>query len=304
MSSLKFEYIEYFVEACNHKSISKAASNLFITQQALSRSIIRLEEELGYLLFQRTVRGIQLTAGGKRFFETFSPIVRLYQNAILQTGVGTNRNPAGKLSLAIAPGTIRHLSPELLLNFKEMYPDIELEVTHLFDTHIEQYLQEDKRHFGLIVAPDWLLREKKQDFIPVLEEQRYLVVNRDNPLSSHSSVSLALLENERVLSPDRDHYFLEALNTTLKPYNFSVTPYYESNDFFELLGLVNRGLGVVLCTRQFFEEASLVNCVLLPLNERTFDYCISFVFQDYSALLPSARAFIEFTKTAVSQTKV
>jgi hypothetical protein len=55
----------------------------------------------------------------------------------------------------------------------------------------------------------------------------------------------------------------------------------------------------MLSIRQVYEEASLRDSVLIPIEERTFDYCVAFVFQDYNALEPLAREFIRFVAASV-----
>ena len=58
---MEFKHIEYFFKTCEYTSMSKAAEALYISQQALSRCIAGMEQELGCQLFQRTVKGISLT---------------------------------------------------------------------------------------------------------------------------------------------------------------------------------------------------------------------------------------------------
>jgi DNA-binding transcriptional LysR family regulator len=86
---LEFTHIAYFVETCNHTSLSKAAGSLFISQQALSRVIANLEKELGCALFMRSVRGIELTDNGRYLYEQFQPVVTAFKT-----------RPAGRLSIS------------------------------------------------------------------------------------------------------------------------------------------------------------------------------------------------------------
>ena len=61
------EYIKYAVEIAKTKSINKASENLYISQPNLSRTIVKLEEELGFKIFIRSKQGIELTMEGKEF---------------------------------------------------------------------------------------------------------------------------------------------------------------------------------------------------------------------------------------------
>lgn len=57
--------LRYFVEVVQLSGFSRAAENLFVTQPAISRSIKKLEDELGYHLLKREVDGVRLTDEGQ-----------------------------------------------------------------------------------------------------------------------------------------------------------------------------------------------------------------------------------------------
>ena len=283
---------------CHSKSITKAASNLFITQQALSHSIRRLEEELGYKLFQRSVKGTQLTEAGLQFYELFSPIVFSYQNAVMQL---KSMQTTGTLSLYVAPGTVRNITPELLLSFRKLHPGMKLDMINSSDKKIEHYIYEDKRRFALIGAQLWILEKMYTDYVALKVEPAYLLVHKDNPLSKMPHVSLSVLKNEHVLVYSNDSYYLEALNKAVEPFEFSVTPYFESPEIMVLLNMVNRGMGVLICRKQDYYEAMLNESVLIQINERTFDTYLAFVFQDFSELHPLAQEYIQFIQKVIEK---
>ena len=292
MSSLKFEHIEHFIEVCQSKSITKAAMNLFISQQALSRSIRKLEEELGHVVFHRTVQGVQLTAAGAQLYDLFFPIVKSYQSTELQY---KSSNTEAIVSVYVAPGVIRNLTPELMLSYSDAHPNIKVNFIESSEKKIEQSVNEDKRRFGIISAPEWLLKAK-YDYIVLKINPICILVPKSNPLSDLATVSLSMLKNERILSLSSESYYREALDKALEPFGFSVTPYFESADIMNLLGMVNRGVGVLLCSKKVYEEASVPNCTLIPVHERTFDYHTAFVFKDYSALSPLSQDYIHFIR--------
>lgn len=71
---MTFEQFKYVLEVSNCGSFNQAASNLFLTQAALSTSIKNLEAELGQTIFLRNNRGAQLTSFGRDFISYITPI--------------------------------------------------------------------------------------------------------------------------------------------------------------------------------------------------------------------------------------
>ena len=65
---MELSALRYFIEVCRQKSITKAAAKLFISKQALSHVMIKLESEINAPLFIRTPSGVEPTEAGQRFY--------------------------------------------------------------------------------------------------------------------------------------------------------------------------------------------------------------------------------------------
>lgn len=74
--------VECFLEAAKQGSFSKAATELYISQQALSRQVQSLEKELGIRLFQRFNKGIQMSEEGKLFFDVWEEMLEKHNKVV------------------------------------------------------------------------------------------------------------------------------------------------------------------------------------------------------------------------------
>ena len=121
-------------QCCN---FTRAAEQLHITQGAVSRQIAGLEDHLGYELFIRQARGLDLTAEGREWLPRVRQIFGLIDEAVEQ--IGEKRET---LRLKAPTCVMRWLLPRLLQWQKER-PDVPVELTttvkHGVDFHREQF---------------------------------------------------------------------------------------------------------------------------------------------------------------------
>jgi LysR family glycine cleavage system transcriptional activator len=121
-------------QCCN---FTRAAEQLHITQGAVSRQIAGLEDHLGYELFVRQARGLDLTAEGREWLPRIQQIFELIDDAVDQ--IGAKRET---LQLKAPTCVMRWLLPRLL-QWQRERPDVPVELTttvkHGVDFHREQF---------------------------------------------------------------------------------------------------------------------------------------------------------------------
>lgn len=74
--------LKYFIEVARFQSYTKAAANLYISQPALSKQMKLLEEELGFTLFNRSSKGVQLTIKGQAFYRDLDPLFKNIEKTV------------------------------------------------------------------------------------------------------------------------------------------------------------------------------------------------------------------------------
>ena len=79
---MTIKQIHYFIAVAETKSFTNAARNYFIAQTAMSQQISALEKELGFLLFHRSNRSVELTQAGQTLYEQVRPLVLDLERAV------------------------------------------------------------------------------------------------------------------------------------------------------------------------------------------------------------------------------
>lgn len=125
--------LRVFEKVATLRGFSAAARELAIPKSSVSRSISRLEEELGTRLMQRTTRAVVLTAPGEALLERCSELMRGVDAAVDQVASMAGE-PRGRLKVGSGIGFGVNVLADLLPAFLDRYPaaDIELDLKSEF----------------------------------------------------------------------------------------------------------------------------------------------------------------------------
>lgn len=190
--------LEYFKVVAELEHITEASKKLQIAQPALTRSIRRLEDELGYPLFDHSKNRIILNDNGKLFLRAVDQILNLLKNTKKEMEE-LNKQAANRITVAIRSASTLLIQP--VAEFKKSHPDINFnlvnETTGCFPANADFLLYSS-------VRPD---AENRQNLLT--SEQLYVVVNEEHPLSRQNGVALSKLEHEDFLLLDNHNDFYD-----------------------------------------------------------------------------------------------
>lgn len=116
-----------FIQVVKSGNFSLAAEQLGVSQPAVSKSIARLEGELGIRLFQRTTRQLMLTTEGRDLFNNISKSIEEIDGA-LESAKSTMKEPKGKVRVAVGATFGRYCLLPVIADFFVKYPEIKLEI--------------------------------------------------------------------------------------------------------------------------------------------------------------------------------
>jgi DNA-binding transcriptional LysR family regulator len=124
--NLDIDSLRTFVTLADNKSFTLTAERVARTQSTVSAQIKKLEDRLGFVVFERNRRSFSVTPRGETLLGYAREVLRLHDDAVHQIIHGT---VGGTIRLGITDYFVPHALPELLMRFRALYPDARVEVT-------------------------------------------------------------------------------------------------------------------------------------------------------------------------------
>ena len=124
---MELHQLRYFVAVARTRNFSRAAERCRVAQPSLSQQIMKLEQELGERLFERTKRAVSLTPAGELFRQHAERVLdegELAADSVREAG-GVLR---GRIALGALPTVAPYYLPERLRAFSTAYPQVEVVV--------------------------------------------------------------------------------------------------------------------------------------------------------------------------------
>jgi LysR family nitrogen assimilation transcriptional regulator len=146
---LETRHLRNFLKIAELGSISRAAGALGVSQPSLSQQILRLEDEVGAKLFERTARGVRITSAGEILVRNGREALKFLEAAPeeIRRAAAEDRN---RVALGMPFSISRLLAVTLTENVLEHHPSVHLRIHEGFSGSILAMLREEKLHLGLL----------------------------------------------------------------------------------------------------------------------------------------------------------
>lgn len=229
--------LQYFLAVARLEHVTEAARSLHVTQSSLSKTIQRLEEDLGVPLFDRTGRKLRLNEFGSRF-------LRRAERALFELEQGKQEisdlsNPEhGTLELAV---TTASTLPNILREFRKKRPDIQFHVQMLTMKEMGTLLHRGEVDYCLSSPP---LQGDDIECEIVFVDPILVAVPKGHRLADRSSVSLAELRDEWFVGVKRGYGTRDLVDNICKSAGFAPKYVYEGDEPARLSALVEAEIGI------------------------------------------------------------
>lgn len=255
-------------------SFTKAALEMNMTQPAFSRMIARAEEELGFKLFLRNTRVVELSREGKIFVLSLQRAFEFYQAGI-EHAQSTSRE-GQSLNICCTAEFICQILAPYVLQFRKAHPNLFVECTPVQRETIPWLLRSGQSDLSFIFAAGENIHSDFS-FEIIKRVPMHLIVNRENPLAQKETLEPADLKTENIIvyATNVDAYEIGSCGTPLfalnKKFGLNLRESEAVPSTQELLLRVACGYGICFFA-SFLEYMVPLNCVMRAVDWLDFNF--------------------------------
>lgn len=190
-----------FITVCRYMSLTRAAKQLVISQQGVSKIITRMENELGVPLFIRHNSKLELTSYGKLLLNSAMVMLREY-NSLTEKIEEMKARDSQTLNIYLPTG-MRNVFPfDTMDAFLQLHPQINVNLQQAPDTECENALVSGKADVAFCTLP---LNTDMFTIYAQKSQPVYFLVSKNNPLAKFESLNVSQLRKERFITIDAEN---------------------------------------------------------------------------------------------------
>jgi DNA-binding transcriptional LysR family regulator len=205
--------LKVFYTVANRLSFTKAATELFITQPAISKHIQELEEYYKIKLFERNGPKISLTNSGKVLLQHTKNIFEIYREIDFDMSALINQQ-LGTLRLGASTTISQYIIPPILARFHQKLQDIKVSLLNGNTAQIENALINKEIEIGIVEGQS---KNTSIRYIDFLKDELVLVCNSKNPLIQKEKINHEDLKQLSFIMREQGSGTLEVIEYALKP---------------------------------------------------------------------------------------
>lgn len=280
--------LKYFLVVAEEGNITRAAEVLHVSQPALSKQLMQLEDELGAKLLIRGKRNVTLTEEGRFLRGRAQEIVDLTEKTERDFKDGVVKYN-GVVSIGMGETEASEWLAEKVSEFSEIFPDVKFDFYSATGDSVRRRVEKGLLDFGLMVEPFGDL--SKFSYLPLSIKERYgVLVSIKNPLSAKQYITKEDLKNEKLAVPFR--YATRIKETGGEDFSDG-NVFINHNLLFNVATIVKKNKGVCLTiggAASLYDKNEVVWKPLFP--EVLFSNAV--IWKKFKEQSPSARKFLEF----------
>lgn len=264
MPELPVRTIRYVVALAEEENFGRAADKLGISTPSLSVQISRLEALLGAPLFQRSRKGVRLTALGEDFLLASRPVLSADDD--MQSWLRQTMGAGGSITVGLVAGGMHDLGSQVLAALRAERPDLQISIVTVPFGGVVSHILNGQADVVVTVAPFSDAKDAGVRTTYIRDSRRVLVVSQAHPLAQRRAIALSDVSDETFIVPtgiDEKTLSWWVVNPRpdgSKPKTVAVGPDAEG-----ILAAVSAGLGVSIAPEEAVRTHDRADLAYVPI---------------------------------------
>jgi len=244
---INLELYRVFCETARNGNVTKAAESLFVSQSAVSQSIMQLEDKLGCKLFNRSKRGVKLTAEGEVLFSYADNAVSLIENA--QDKISCMKNlREGEIKIGASDTACSLFLLPFLSRFNAEYPEIHISVVNRTTQELIMLLKNGTVDISFVNLP--VEDDSTLEVQPVMKFHDCFVTGAKYAYLADSAIHLDALRKYPILMLEKSSNSRKQMDRFLRSHELDINPSIELESLALVSEFAKIGLGIAATIKE------------------------------------------------------
>lgn len=293
--NLTFRQLKVFTATFQLRSFSAAAEQEHLSQSAVSKLCMEIEEQVGFPLFDRSSRRVVPTEAANELYELSRDLLAMLEVTKRQM-TAIRLLERGTVRIACSSIMMHGLITPALERFRGQHPDIRFELHELSADDTVCHVVEGKVDFGIasLSAPHHKL---STDIL--CDYGMFVIINAEHPFACRQSLTWLNLKGEQQISLRPIYNVRRRIDREIQRLGISIPSNVEVGTVMSSLSLVEAGLGIAILPGYVSSFVKKFNLISIPLVGTEMTHRLSLIRRRNTRLSPPAMAFQTMLKSSI-----
>ncbi len=295
--SVTLRQLQAFIAVAETGNFTRAARLLRVAQPQVSALIRDLEAELGFRLFDRTTRRVEITEAAEEFLDDARRLAGELDRALRRArDIGARRR--GHLSVGAPPLYAATLLPEVMRDFAQTAPGVSVTLWDRPIAAIDQML-----HSGEVQLAVGTFLRSRQGLVrvPLITDHLSLLCRADHPLASEAEPGWAQLAGQPLVTLRHGNGIRDQVDRGYEAVGLRAEPALEADQIGTVVALVEAGFGITVLPPYSMDPYATPSLVVRPLGNPAIARDVEAVYREDRSLSPAAAEFVRLLRIGAAR---
>jgi len=244
---VELRHLRYFVGVAEMENVSRAALKLHVSQPALSAQIRDLEDEIGFLLLERTAKSVKLTKAGRAFLDEARAVLQRADEAVKKARSIAAAEPS-ELHVGYSPTPVAEILPKTLRAFQRVMQNVHVRLHDWTNQAILDGVRDGRLQLGLIVRPPKASSLRDLRYEELFHDTVCVAVAPEHPFARRRTIPLTEVAAEPLIGLTHEDYpeYYDYLSIAFSKVKQKPRVVEEHDSMAGILSSVEAGTGVAI----------------------------------------------------------